>query len=96
MMNEDNIISCMKHFPGYGNNVDTHTGISFDKREYSNFLNRDFVPFEEGIKNNAPTILVSHNIVSCMDKDFPASLSKNVHDILKNDLNFSGIILLMI
>ena len=93
MMNEDNIISCMKHFPGYGNNVDTHTGISFDKREYSNFLNRDFVPFEEGIKNNAPTILVSHNIVSCMDKDFPASLSKNVHDILRNDLNFSGLII---
>lgn len=29
-MNEDNMISTMKHFPGYGDNVDTHTGIAID------------------------------------------------------------------
>ena len=49
-MKSDNITSVMKHFPGYGNNVDTHTGIAIDKRDYSNFENRDFIPFEEGIK----------------------------------------------
>ena len=92
-MKEDNITSVMKHFPGYGNNVDTHTGIAIDNRDYSNFENRDFIPFEEGIKNNAPAILVSHNVVKCMDSSKPASLSKNVHDILRNKLNFSGIII---
>ncbi len=92
-MNEDNITSVMKHFPGYGNNVDTHTGISIDNRNYSTFENRDFIPFEEGIKNNCPAILVSHNVVKCMDSSKPASLSKNVHDILRNKLNFSGIII---
>lgn len=92
-MNEDNITSVMKHFPGYGNNVDTHTGIAIDSRDYSNFENRDFIPFEEGIKNKAPAILVSHNVVKCMDSTKPASLSKNVHDILRNKLNFSGIII---
>ena len=89
----DNITSVMKHFPGYGNNVDTHTGIAIDKRDYSNFENRDFIPFEEGIKNGAPAILVSHNIVECMDKSRPASLSENVHNILRNELGFSGIIM---
>lgn len=92
-MNEDNITSVMKHFPGYGNNVDTHTGIAIDNRDYSNFENRDFIPFEEGIKNKAPAILVSHNVVKCMDSSKPASLSKNIHDILRNKLNFSGIII---
>ena len=29
-MNEDNMISTMKHFPGYGDNVDTHTGSAID------------------------------------------------------------------
>ena len=92
-MKEDNITSVMKHFPGYGNNVDTHTGIAIDKRSYSYFENRDFIPFEEGINNGAPAILVSHNIVECMDNSKPASLSKNVHDILRNGLNFSGIVI---
>ncbi len=92
-MKSDNITSVMKHFPGYGNNVDTHTGIAIDKRDYSNFENRDFIPFEEGIKNGAPAILVSHNIVKCMDKSKPASLSENVHNILRNELGFSGIIM---
>ena len=92
-MKEDNITSVMKHFPGYGNNVDTHTAIAIDKRSYSYFENRDFIPFEEGINNGAPAILVSHNIVECMDNSKPASLSKNVHDILRNGLNFSGIVI---
>ena len=32
----------MKHFPGYGDNEDTHTGIAVDEREYSYFENADF------------------------------------------------------
>ena len=92
-MKEDNIISVMKHFPGYGNNVDTHTGIAIDKRDITTFENTDFLPFEKGIELGCPFILVNHNIVECMDSEKPASLSKNVHDILRNDLNFTGLII---
>lgn len=31
-MKENNLLSCVKHFPGYGNNTNTHTGMSVDKR----------------------------------------------------------------
>ena len=92
-MKSDNITSVMKHFPGYGNNVDTHTGIAVDKRSYSNFENRDFIPFKEGIKEGAPAILVSHNIVECMDASMPASLSSNVHNVLREKLEFTGLII---
>lgn len=92
-MNEYNMISVMKHFPGYADNSDTHTGIVIDDRDYSIFKNSDFKPFIAGIKANCPMILISHNIVNCMDKDFPASLSVTVHDILRNQLNFSGLII---
>ena len=91
-MNEDNMISVMKHFPGYGDNVDTHTGIAIDERPYSTFENNDFLPFESWIEADGPAILVNHNIVNCMDSNLPASLSKNVHDILRNELEFTGII----
>lgn len=83
----------LKHFPGYGNNEDTHTGIAYDTREYSEFEEKDFKPFITGIENGADCVLVAHNIVTCMDKDYPASLSKNVHNILRNELNFDGVIM---
>ena len=35
--------------------------------------------------------MVSHNIVNCMDSSKPASLSPKVHEILRNDLGFTGI-----
>ena len=91
--NNNKINSCLKHFPGYGNNVDTHTGIAIDERDYESFKNNDFLPFEAGIKENVPSILISHNIVKCMDENYPASLSKNVIKELRDTLNFTGIII---
>lgn len=85
--------STLKHFPGYGDNVDTHTGIAYDSRDYSQFSNVDFKPFEAGISAGADCVLVSHNIVECMDADYPASLSDKVHQILRNDLGFDGVIM---
>ena len=90
---EDNFTCCAKHFPGYGNNINTHTDISYDKRSYQTFLDEDFKTFEAGIANKIPMILVSHNIVLCKDDKYPASLSKTWHDILRNDLKYSGLIL---
>lgn len=37
--------------------------------------------------------MVSHNIINCMDSTKPASLSENVHKILREDLGFSGLII---
>ena len=48
--------------------------------------------FASGIKAGADIVLVSHNIVTSMDPDYPTSLSKNVHDILCNELDFDGAI----
>lgn len=84
--------SVLKHFPGYGNNVDTHTGIAYDGRAYESFVESDFLPFEAGIEAGADVVLVSHNIVECMDAEAPASLSPAVHEILRNELGFAGVI----
>lgn len=85
--------SVLKHFPGYGNNIDTHTGIAIDSRPYENFTENDFLPFAAGIKAGAGAVLVSHNIVQCMDETLPASLSAKVIDILRTELGFDGVIL---
>jgi beta-N-acetylhexosaminidase len=83
----------LKHFPGYGNNGDTHEGIVYDNREYSEFEQNDFKPFIAGADAGADCILVSHNIVSCMDSEMPASLSENVHKIIRDELGFDGVIM---
>ena len=91
--NDNNINSCLKHFPGYGNNKDTHTGIAIDERSYDNFIQNDFKPFEAGIKAKVPSILVSHNIVNSIDREYPSSLSNKVINELRDTLGFTGIIM---
>ena len=91
--NKNKINSTLKHFPGYGSNKDTHTGIAIDEREYSSFEENDYKPFIAGIKAKVPSILVSHNIVKCMDENTPASLSSKVVGELRNKLAFTGIII---
>lgn len=83
----------LKHFPGYGNNADTHTGIAIDNRSSKHFKENDFLPFQAGIDAGAGSILVSHNIVNCFDKKYPASLSPAVHDILRKELDYNGVIM---
>lgn len=83
----------LKHFPGYGDNGDTHNGSVIDNRPYSDLAKNDLPPFKAGIDAAAEAILVSHNVVTDIDKDNPASLSPSIHNLLRNDLNFTGIIM---
>ena len=93
IMQENNIGGVMKHFPGYGNNTDTHTGIAIDNRSLEELENNDIIPFKIAIESGCGAILVSHTFVNCFDTEYPASLSKKVHDYIRNDLNFDGVII---
>ena len=90
-MTEGGTLPVLKHFPGYGSNADTHTGIAVDLRPMETFENSDLLPFQAGIDAGAPFVLVSHNIVTCMDADLPASLSPAVHRVLREACGFEGI-----
>ena len=93
VMNEEKIGSVLKHFPGYGNNIDTHTEFAYDRRTLENFKSRDFLPFLAGIENGAGAILVSHNVMMAVDDQMPASLSAPVHQLLRKDLAFKGVVI---
>jgi len=93
LMDSYGIGSCLKHFPGYGNNQDTHTGIAFDKRSLAALESADLLPFAAGVSAGADAILVSHTIVECFDNQAPASLSPAVHQYLREKMNFDGVII---
>ena len=92
-MAADGMGSVLKHFPGYGDNVDTHTGIAVDERSLEHFAASDFLPFSAGIDAGGGTaaVLVSHNIMAAVDPDLPSSLSPAVHDLLRDKLGFDGV-----
>ncbi len=92
-MKEQGMMSALKHFPGYGNNENTHNGIATDNRPYEQFVVADFMPFRVGIETGASAVMVSHNVVTCMDAEAPASLSPEVHRILREELGFEGVIM---
>ena len=90
VMEQEHIGSVLKHFPGYGSNEDTHTGIAVDERPYETFQTSDFLPFQAGIQAGADAVLVSHNVVTALDGTLPASLSPAVHQVLREELGFDG------
>ena len=92
-MDAYSIGSVLKHFPGYGNNADTHTGIAIDSRSLEEFTQRDLLPFAAGIGAGCDSILVSHTIVEAFDPSLPASLSPAVHQYLREEMGFEGVIL---
>lgn len=82
----------LKHFPGYGNNTDTHTGIATDNRTLEELELVDLIPFSAGIAAGCDAIMVSHTFVNCLDAELPASLSPAVHDYLRAEMGFDGVI----
>ncbi len=83
----------LKHFPGYGSNLDTHVGSSVSKKSYADLMNQDIPPFKAGIAAGAEAVMVSHNIVEAIDGANESSISLQVHNLLRNNLGYTGVII---
>lgn len=92
IMKNYQIGSVLKHFPGYGNNGDTHTDIVRDDRPLEELESFDLIPFAAGMEAGCGAVLVSHTIVSAFDETMPASLSPTVHQYIREIMGFDGVI----
>ncbi|MDD6401980.1 MAG: glycoside hydrolase family 3 N-terminal domain-containing protein [Lachnospiraceae bacterium] len=93
IMKDKKIGSVMKHFPGYGNNGDSHNSVIHDTRYKREFVNQDWKVFRKGIDAGGDCILVCHNIIECLDEENPASLSVEVNKVLREELKFDGVVI---
>ena len=91
-MKESRMGSVLKHFPGYGENDDTHTGFARDSRTLEELEQWDLIPFRAGIDAGCGAVLVEHTIVDAFDPELPASLSPEVHRYLREEMGFRGVI----
>lgn len=94
-INSQGVISIVKHFPGHGDtSVDSHLGLPVVNNDLERLKSFELLPFQEAVKNNADGIMAAHILFPKIDPDNPASFSKIIiNDILRNYLNFSGIII---
>ncbi len=93
-MQEQGIISVIKHFPGHGaTNQDSHTFIPIIKTKMETLEKEDMYPFEEAIKNGADAILVGHLLIRDFTGIYPASLSKKfISKYLRKKYKYNGVI----
>lgn len=93
LMREKQVGSVLKHFPGYGNNDDTHIGTALDARSLTELEQNDLVPFRAGIDAGCDAIMVSHTIIGALDSTTPGSLSPTVIGYLRQTMGFDGVIM---
>ena len=92
-MKQEQLISVLKHFPGYGNNLDSHTQVVHDTRTLKELETHDIPVFQEGIQTGADSLLVAHLIIDALDDQQPASISPKVVEYIRDTLSFSGVIM---
>lgn len=89
----DNLIAAtLKHFPGYGDAADTHTGFAETNRSAEDVETKDMLPFKAGMDAGADAVMVTHVIYNKIDPDYPASLSKKIDNLIRNDCHFNGVV----
>lgn len=89
------VISVPKHFPGYTNkSSNSHKKLPESNLEKEEVMAR-IKPFRQVIKESSPRMVMStHIIYNNIDSSDPASLSKKfISDILKDDLDYKGLII---
>lgn len=94
-LHEVGMLSCAKHFPGHGEtSVDSHLELPTIEFDIERLREIEFKPFIKSIENGVDSIMVGHLSVPALGtKQYPASLSKSVIDILRNELKFEGLVI---
>jgi beta-N-acetylhexosaminidase len=85
------VLSTLKHFPGHGETeADSHLTVPTTAISMDEWSTRDAPPFRAGVGAGAELVMFGHLVYSAVDAA-PASLSARWHEILHDDLGFTGI-----
>ncbi|MBU0580733.1 MAG: glycoside hydrolase family 3 protein [Candidatus Margulisbacteria bacterium] len=87
------VLTTLKHFPGHGSSKgDTHKQFVDVTKTF--ISTKELYPFRELIEQRyVPCVMTAHIYNENFDKVFPATLSHQTLNILRNDLKFDGVII---
>ena len=91
VMKKNNILTCLKHFPGHGSSVaDSHRGVTDVTNTYEDIELKPFI----SLRNDATAIMVGHLVNKNVDPEYPATISKDtITGILKKKYGYKGLII---
>ena len=92
-MHEAGMKSTGKHFPGHGNVIeDSHLELPKDQRKLQDLINTDIKPYIE-LNEKLDVIMCAHILFSKVDKNIPSFSHTWIKDILRNKINYKGLII---
>lgn len=95
VLQEAGVAACGKHFPGHGDTtVDSHDALPLVEHPPDRIRRVELVPFRAAIEARVAAIITAHVLIPSLDEERPATLSRAiVHDLLRKELGFEGMIL---
>jgi len=95
-LQQNNIVGCLKHFPGLGAiTSDPHAGLPTVNRSLADLENVDLAPYKLMIQKYHPAMIMSTDVLMpAVDPTLPAELSqKTINDLLRNQLGYDGVVI---
>jgi beta-N-acetylhexosaminidase len=92
---ESGQIATAKHFPGHGDvSSDSHLVMPTIDFTRERLDTTELPPFKAAVDEGVAAVMTAHIYLSQIEpqKDVPATLSRNVVDILRNDMGFKGVV----
>ena len=90
----EGVAACGKHFPGHGDTVaDSHVELPLVEHGPDRLRATEFVPFRAAIAADVAFIMTAHVLVPSIDETRPATLSRPVLSMLRDELGFQGPVL---
>ncbi|KAJ8068423.1 hypothetical protein OCU04_003981 [Sclerotinia nivalis] len=99
-LQQNGILSCVKHFPGHGDTaVDSHHGLPVITKSKEELEACELVPFWRAVKAGVDAIMTAHISLPQLNSNsnvatnqLPASLSPDAIRILRQEMNYDGLI----
>ena len=86
------VIPIVKHIPGHGRaTVDSHKGLPYVTESHVTLMTSDFHVFAE--LSDLPMGMTAHIVFDQIDPDTPATLSKTMNKVIRNDIGFAGLLM---
>ena len=95
-LQQNNVIGCLKHFPGLGAvTSDPHAGLPIVNRGLADLEKVDLAPYKLMIQKYHPAMIMSTDVLMpAIDPTLPAELSqKTINNLLRNQLGYDGVVI---
>ena len=93
-LQEYGVLAVAKHFPGIGRTtLDSHLELPYSHTPRAQLEAEDLVPFVEAVNRQVSGIMFSHILYTDLDPDWPASISRIIVSMLRDQMGYKGIIM---